>query len=158
MASELPIWVQYVQALAATTLSFVAACISGAIQWRMWKTAKDKLKLDLYDKRLEVFVALAKLLVPDNDDAAERQELSKKAYKAEFLFGEEVVKFVRLAVKRIDGYYTDKALIKDYRSTGDADLIKQLFTRQSELRQEIFAAQQEMLPVFSPYLSFENIK
>jgi len=60
--SSLPIWLVYVQALGPPFVAFVFGAVAAMIAWRQWKTANDKLRLDLFDRRWKVFDAV-KLMV-----------------------------------------------------------------------------------------------
>lgn len=104
MASELPVWLQYVQALGPTTVAVVAACIAGAIQWRMWKTANHKLKLDLFEKRYDAFDAICKLTVYSLAESEERFNLDARAAKAHFFFGADAIQLV-IEIQRYSWQY-----------------------------------------------------
>jgi hypothetical protein len=62
--SELPYCVQLVQALGPTVVAVIAAFIAGYIAWRQWRTAHDKLSLDLFEKRFAVYEATKNFLNP----------------------------------------------------------------------------------------------
>jgi hypothetical protein len=57
-ASELPNAIRYVQALGPTLAAFVAAVIASVIQYRMWRLSNDKIRLDLFDRRMKIYNAL----------------------------------------------------------------------------------------------------
>lgn len=48
-------WTSYGTALGAPFVALVAALIAGSIAYRQWKTAQNKLKMDLFDKRMELY-------------------------------------------------------------------------------------------------------
>jgi hypothetical protein len=52
---HLPLWVEYTKALGAPIVALIAGCIAGGIAYQQWKTARDKLKLDLFDRRMAVY-------------------------------------------------------------------------------------------------------
>src|SRR4051812_4420516 len=60
--ASLPIWAQYVQALGPAVAAIAAAGIVFFIQFRQWKTASDKLKLDLFDRRYRMLEAVLNIL------------------------------------------------------------------------------------------------
>jgi len=60
--SQLPYWVQYVQALAPAVVAIIAALIAGYIAWRQYKTAHYRLCLDMFEKRFAVYKATQDLL------------------------------------------------------------------------------------------------
>jgi len=67
--SELPYWIQSIQALGPTVVAIIAALIAGYIAWRQWRTAHrqwrtahDQLSFDLYEKRFAVYEATQSFL------------------------------------------------------------------------------------------------
>jgi hypothetical protein len=52
-------WTSYGTALGAPFVALVAALIAGSIAYRQWKTAQNKLKMDLFDKRFEAYQKVA---------------------------------------------------------------------------------------------------
>ena len=61
--SQLPLCVQYVQALEPPTfVAIVAAGIAGYIAFRQWRTAHDRLSFDLFEKRYAVYQATQGLI------------------------------------------------------------------------------------------------
>jgi len=61
MKSELPACIQYIQALGPTVVAVVVGTIAAYIAWRQWRTAHDRLRFDLYEKRFAVYEATKKL-------------------------------------------------------------------------------------------------
>ena len=59
---NLPLWVEYVKALGTPVVAIVAASIAGAIAYRQLRTARNKLKLDLFDKRMAVYQNAVQLI------------------------------------------------------------------------------------------------
>jgi hypothetical protein len=60
--SQLPICVQWIQALGPTIVTIVVGAIAGSIAWRQWSTSHDRLRLDMYEKRFAVYSAARKLI------------------------------------------------------------------------------------------------
>lgn len=60
--SALPAWLNYAQALGPTFVSLAVGCLGIYIAWRRWRTNTDKLILDLFDKRYNVYEATKDLL------------------------------------------------------------------------------------------------
>src|SRR5262249_35749536 len=82
-----PAWLQ-----AFTTL--VLGLVAGYIAWRQWRTAQDRLTLDLFERRFQVFQELTRATT----DALSKPQVSvhdlasfdAATEKARFLFGSEV--------------------------------------------------------------------
>jgi len=62
MQSQLPTCVLYVQALGPTIIALAASGIAGYIAFRQWLTARNRLKLDLFDKRFAIYQAMRDFL------------------------------------------------------------------------------------------------
>lgn len=145
-------WFQYAQ---ATALALVA--IFGVwIAYQQWRTAREKLRLDLFERRVSVFVALRKYVAtitqkggPEPDDVTKFGEAFEQA---QFLFGKDVREFlkevgdrgIRLRMQKrgqIDPNAIDRAVEENMK-----DL---------EAHRKVY---EQMYDVFSDYLSFEEIK
>ena len=95
---QLPLWVEYVKALGAPIVALIAACIAGCIAYQQWKTARNKLKLDLFEKRLQVYNAAAVIVeLINNPYAPDRDHLDEctdKFVGARWLFGREIEQYL----------------------------------------------------------------
>ena len=82
----MPVLVQYLQALTVPTI----AAFGIYIAWRQWLTAHDKLKLDLFDRRLEAYRGLRNAVAPVNGSGKVRNEdfdaFAQAMYDMHFLF------------------------------------------------------------------------
>jgi hypothetical protein len=58
---QLPEWLEYVKALGTPVVALTAACIAGVVAFKQWQTASRKLKLDFFDRRLNIYSAATKL-------------------------------------------------------------------------------------------------
>lgn len=89
--SDLPVWLQWIQAIAVPILGFVA----GWIAYQQWKTADRKVQLDLFDRRFELYDKVRDALFPIvREGGATMQDLHAYADaidKSSFLLGDEVV-------------------------------------------------------------------
>jgi hypothetical protein len=105
-ASDLPNAIRYVQALGPTLAAFVAAVIASVIQYRMWKLSNDKIRLDLFDRRMKVYNAVhfeirdgsgnVELIIRNIDLAI------KELDGYQFLFGSEAVKLITSIDTRLE--------------------------------------------------------
>ena len=64
MPYELPIYVQYLDALADALAVPAIAVFGGYIAYRQWRTAQERVKLDLFDRRLEAYDRLREAVAP----------------------------------------------------------------------------------------------
>jgi hypothetical protein len=79
-------------------LTPVIGIIATYIAWRQWKTNHYKLKLDTYERRLQVYKEVIRYIsvgIQDaNYDNSELMSFRSKVSEADFLFGEEVSKYI----------------------------------------------------------------
>jgi hypothetical protein len=89
-----PHWTQYLAALLTPTVA-VSAVVIG---YRQWRTAQNKLKLDLFEKRLKIYEAVRNLigsiLRTGKTSPASESEFLQASQGAKWLFGPEVEKYV----------------------------------------------------------------
>jgi hypothetical protein len=60
--SELPGWLQYIQALGPTIVAIVVGAIAAYIAYRQWLTAHYRLRFDVYEKRFAAYDATRSLI------------------------------------------------------------------------------------------------
>jgi hypothetical protein len=90
MQPDLPIWAQYLQALSVPTVAVFGLYIG----YRQWLTAHEKVKLDLFDRRLEAYRRLKDAVAPVNASGKVRNEdadaFAHAMHDMRFLFDEEM--------------------------------------------------------------------
>lgn len=83
-------WTAYATALTVPVLAFVGATIA----YRQWRTAQNKLKLDLFDKRMRVYQAARDALghIASHGKLGNEQQIAYLSgiQEAKWLFGPEV--------------------------------------------------------------------
>lgn len=79
-------------------LTPLIALIATYIAWQQWRTNKQKLKLEKYDRRLHVYQEVKKILsIIVRDAKASPEDLlnfRSSVSEADFLFGSEVVDYI----------------------------------------------------------------
>jgi hypothetical protein len=94
MSSSIPYFVQLLQALATPAIALLALVI-GVFQWR---TAQQKVVLDLFDRRLEKYTAIREVVgrIIRSGDPSQRDvtEFLRAMDGAEFLFGNDVTGYL----------------------------------------------------------------
>jgi hypothetical protein len=94
VTSQLPICVQYLQALSTPAIALLALVI-GVAQWR---TAHQRAVLDLFDKRLAIFNALSvvvsKIVALGRVSHQDEMEFAQATRQVDFLFGPEVKRYL----------------------------------------------------------------
>lgn len=94
-ASSSPHWTAYVTALGVPMIALIAAWIA----FRQWQIARNKLKLDLYDKRMAVYEVVRKTLGKATSHGKLTQddevEYLSGIGSAKWLFGPEVSEYLK---------------------------------------------------------------
>lgn len=79
-------------------LTPLVAIVATYIAWQQWKTNKQKLVLDRYDRRLHVYGEVRKILsIILRDAKASYDDLLKfrtSVSEADFLFGDEIISYI----------------------------------------------------------------
>ena len=88
-----------VAAIAQIITTFVVGLIATYIAWRQWRTSNDRLILDLFERRFQVFQELTRTVsAAINKPRTEINDLAdfdQASEKARFLFGPEVHGYLR---------------------------------------------------------------
>ncbi|MBY5838062.1 hypothetical protein J3P71_17675 [Rhizobium leguminosarum] len=88
--TNLPVWIQVLQAL----LTPAIAVAVGAIAFLQWRTAHQKVILDLFDRRIKIYEVVADTVFKYVDggmiSSQARMRLRRAETEAKFLFGDEV--------------------------------------------------------------------
>ncbi|WP_105437685.1 hypothetical protein [Neorhizobium sp. T25_13] len=87
--NDVPTWIQIVQALATPAVAIAA----GAIAYRQWRTAHEKVVLDLFEKRFEVFMGVREIVSRGGKRTLLRDQglPNELLARGRFLFGRDVV-------------------------------------------------------------------
>jgi len=94
----LPYWIQIVQAIGPTAIAVTALIVTAYFAYRQWATARDKLRLDLFEKRYAYFIALRDFMIfviqHGQPDQKSFNEFSREMVGAEFVFSQELIKYI----------------------------------------------------------------
>lgn len=141
-----PHWTVYWSAFATPFVALIAAAIAASIAYRQWQTAvtaaataKNKLKLDLFERRFSVFQGVAQLIVKMSQDAMhddnDVKALLGKTAGAEFLFDERVHGFiVNKVFDRAAEVMRRQYQIQTATRNGDGELVRKLVQEQATAR------------------------
>lgn len=79
-------------------LTPVIAIVATYIAWQQWKTNQNKLKLDRYDRRLQIYKEVVRYVLVgiQNADYDDNELLTfrSKVTEADFLFGKEILQYI----------------------------------------------------------------
>lgn len=154
----LPMWIEYVKALGTPVVALVAASIAGVIAYRQWRTARNKLKLDLFDKRVEVYAAAVELIkeivYPERAKWERINGFSWKFGAAHWLLSPGLADHLAALVQR--GYEaTAKAKLNTEGLTEEQKrevVLMAIYEAKQALDQETLV----LNALFAPYLSLEH--
>lgn len=149
------------ESLKASTPPLIGV-LAGWIALRQWRTNHAKLKLDLFDRRLDIYRAVMKPLesigamkgVSNEDYFA----LMRACGEAEFLFPQSVLDFMRIIldsarIHRIVQHQIDRAM-----EISDSEKLNKLDKEQIELEEKIEKEFAKTVEIFRPFLDFRSIR
>jgi hypothetical protein len=156
--SQLPVWVQYAQALGAPLLAVVIAGAGAWLAWQQVRIARVRLQHDLYDRRFAVFQAARKFLAEVMTHGYPLED-QIRAYvvgtsDAVFLLNDDIAAYLEEIRKRGSRLGAIREALKPL-PVGDK---RSALVRQEE---EIFSWMMEQLPTglvgkFKPFLRLER--
>jgi|SRR4051812_23903199 hypothetical protein len=137
----------------------MVGCAITFIAWQQWQVARNKLRLDLFDRRYKVYDATRKFLAMILRDAtftdSQLIEFAAGTSDAEFLFGSDVVDYLAQIRKRALEMRTHQK-VSERMPAGDEH------TRhvQTESDHRLWLGEQitAMTKTFTPYLGFSHIQ
>jgi hypothetical protein len=150
---------------------FLSAAV-GVVALLQWRVARNKLRLDLFDRRYKVFEAtrgfLSLIVQNAGFESADDDELTKvenagalgrfklATSDAEFLFGSDVVGWLAEVRRRAAHLRTTETLLE--RPPKDDDEWAKLENAKEEDLMWVIAQTNALTKVFTPYLGFAHVK
>lgn len=113
--------IQILSILATPSIAIAVAIIA----WRQWETAKQKLMLDLFEKRMQIYsmVERARQLILQETGPVDRETialLQEAQDKAKFLFGPEIAAMIgQIIVAAIDSNHANQQYKAGLHDKGD---------------------------------------
>jgi hypothetical protein len=151
---NLPLAVWYLRGLLTPVIAVVAAYIG----WQQWRTNATKSKLDLFDRRFQIFEQVRKIVglmytVGVNDP--QLLEFVTKTMDAEFLFGPEIKKYLDEIFKRVQSLMSARDLLRTMTLPRE-ERIRLAETEKSEV-QWATAETTKMADRFKKYLNLSKL-
>jgi hypothetical protein len=129
-------WTTYLSALLTPTIALAV----GYVAYRQWRTAQNKLKLDLFDRRLAMFDAAITLIfesqAPSGASEKALSEYFRSTQQAKWLFNDQIDKYFRMNLYAMA--ITIKSLSAELEGIEDGG-------KRIEKTSEIFKAHKEMM-------------
>lgn len=140
----------------------VATLITAIVAWtgyQQHQLARDKFKLDLFEKRFGIYKGVQRFLTHILQEAGfeldKLFEFRKDTQDAIFLFGDEIPKYLR----SIDHKALDmRTKAKQYENMPAGEKRSRLCEEESKLLEELTGELPLLKDVFAPYLKFDKWK
>jgi uncharacterized membrane protein YccC len=156
-SSQLPLWMQYVQALGPTVVAIVVGLVAGHIAWRQWRTANHRLRLDLFEKRYAVYEAIKNVIghvqLHGQITADELGGFYAAVRGAEFLFKGKTRNFI---TKISDAAFRARMVTFARERQGDR-ASEAVIDREEDLLDVLRSAEQQLEQLFSRYLDLSKV-
>jgi hypothetical protein len=116
--NQLPLWIQYIQAIGPSFVAVIAALIAGYIALRQWKTAHTRVKLDLFHERFAIFEVLGEINRAWSSSKADEwvaeylskmREATERLHKFRLLFPRNIERHVDELIDTWHDFVTAKA-------------------------------------------------
>jgi hypothetical protein len=114
MQSLEPHWTAYLTALSTPCIAIFAAWIA----FQQWKLSRSKLRFDLFEKRWAVYASTNEVLASLLEGSDEERRACVKDFRrslldAQFLFGDQVMTFLRRVDQRVYELVTAERTLRD---------------------------------------------
>ncbi len=143
-----------------TILTILIAGIATYIAYQQHRTNRNKLKLDLFDRRIKVFYALRDSLVLFQRHLAieynDISELRRSLIGSDFLFGKEVIEFN----EKVVGWLISFASEREELQSGELepDERKARLDRKHEMTKNLVEALDRAHDIYKPYFKLSHIR
>lgn len=140
----------------AALVALVVGAIAAGIAFRQWQVARAKFKLDLFDKRYEIFHTVwgeLSIMVQSGPIQPASSQLTNLIPLSQFLFGDDIRDYLHEIAKHAAELWAIKVSI-----SANADIMPpDLAARHAELIDWFYKhASTECKLQFAPYLDFSN--
>lgn len=141
-------------------LTLIIAALAVYIAWQQWRTNVQKLHLDLYAHRLRIYGEVKKflgyMLGSPTGEFGEMFEFLRETSEADFLFGEDVRKYIEDICKHASDYGLCRIQYRDSTQSYPEDYNHAEVT-EGILREGLWFAEQPAIAreKFKPYLAMQ---
>jgi hypothetical protein len=160
---QLPTFLHYVQALGPTLVSLIVGIAVAYVALRQWFTARDKVRLALFERRFAIFVMLLEAIGAALSHGTDTEETFSQLVglrgQDKFFFGEDVSRFVAETRDEIAQLITSRDAIKQLTENEHPETDKTIYrTKIDNLQTKLLTRQDEAFAIFKRYMSFESIQ
>jgi hypothetical protein len=148
--TDVPIWIQTLQALATPAI----ALGGGIIGYRQWRTSHQKVVLDLFDRRWQVYVNLHNLAAAIEDEHRDYDGFRQRGHRSwmmtRFLFGKDVTTEVDEFWTSVESLENIERKMHLYNENSEA--LAELRKNNQSCKNNIRKFKCRLPDIFSPYL------
>ena len=143
--------------------TFALSVAVGLVAWAQWRVARNKLRLDLFDRRWKIYEATSKFVDAINNDPEHvysyRNDFNAGTSNADFLFDSDVVNYIQEIRTKAAHMETAHKLSENERKDEAARIRNiEAFAADRLWLVEQVKSGGAMHKTFAPYLGFANIK
>ena len=159
--APLPYGIRVLSALSPMFSALATLCVGmvvATIAYRQWRTAHEKVMLDLFDRRFKIHEryqeCLIKLFTTDGNLVGSQTRFALQLLWSEsrFLFGPEVPDYIKRTMKMIVEWEQASKRIAE----SDGSLRDVLSQKASKLDEDLTAAHREFSDLLMPYLKMDQ--
>jgi hypothetical protein len=147
---------EFYKAVGTLLVALIAACVAGGIQYRQWKTAQQKINIEMFDKRFAVFSAVYDIqdrLIWKGDTNEAKVDYYKAVRQSEFLFDEEVYNYL------VGSYLNDVLAMSDgiFQMRGNAMQLTMYHIRMKKFGKWSNEEHKVIKSMFNKYLKLDSV-
>jgi hypothetical protein len=137
-------------------LTIIIAIFVAFVGYLQFKLANEKFKLDLFEKRFDIYKSvesfLADILREANVTIERKTQLYKETQYAIFLFENDIIKYLEeIQKKASELYIINKKSLAEKEIDSETELL-------SWFTDQIIGQNPQLIEIFSPYLKFRTWK
>jgi hypothetical protein len=143
-------------------MQWITTVIALVVAWvaiQQFLLARERFKLDLFEKRFAVYKAAEDFITHALGDGVSHEQLItfyRATYTATFLFGDDITKFLKELATKGNNLWSIRHRQQEL-AGGSPERMK-LGERRQEIINELITTQEQLRNTFSPYLKFKNWK
>ena len=141
-------------------LSVLTIVIAGAVAWigyQQHELAKEKFKLDMFEKRFAVYQGAQRFLTHILQEAKmeldKHSEFRRDTQDAMFLFGQDIPEYLKQLDEQALAMW---AITQEYSDMPEGKERSELCKRKAEMLKNLIAELPKLKEVFAPYLRFSQ--
>ena len=166
-----PHWTAYITAFATPAAAIVAAAIATYFGYVNARTARNKLKLDLFERRMKVLTTIRYVMnltfeYEERLDESTYAGLENAINDSEYVFDEKVYKHLKNTTLRLyDEYLSIRRKVQNIRYRMSNNLIsveegernlQEIYGSQDEATKKLFADEREINDLLRPFLRLSH--